>query len=409
MAVCEHPSTSIYTDSGNPTMNELSTEPGTDTSSEGSASTSILGSNSKSKKKNGMSIRRSTRLSKGRGDNSDSSSDDDDSDPNIDVGDVLMHDEDKMLEEEEDRANKLKKQMLAVALVKSVVEVQGIPIKKEEPQGHKPQLTQVNTTTNTLNATSNTGSGCGISVSTINEKIKKEALKSEISGILGKTIVGAGAKVSTSTTIIVPTTGVSTARVAKVTPSAPNNYAAQTAQTIATRVNISTRSRTRGTKIKTVGLKAQYASVREAPRYVPKPTLPVPNPILSSPALAIQKAPLKNKTKQTAARTSKGKRSNAVMKSEPLAMPPTEPLPTNLLSGIPVKKEEPSTKFNDCALTPTKSNETVANGTVIAPSRRRIFSIDLDRKYTYNIGQIMFALMLDPITYTYDFNFTYYR
>lgn len=408
MAVCEHPSTSIYTDSGNPTMNELSTEPGTDTSSEGSASTSILGSNSKSKKKNGMSIRRSTRLSKGHGDNSDSSSDDNDSDPNIDVGDVLMHDEEKMLEEEEDRANKRKKQMLAVALVKSVVEVQGIPIKKEEPQGQKPQLTQVNTTTNTLNATSNTGSGSGISVSTINEKIKNEALKSETTGILGGKIVGA--KVSTSTTtIVVPTTGVSTARVAKVTPSAPNNYAAQTAQTIATRVNISTRSRTRGTKIKTVGLKAQYASVREAPRYIPKPTLPVPNPILSSPALAIQKAPLKNKTKQTAARTSKGKRSNAAMKSEPLAMPPTEPLPTNLLSGIPVKKEEPNTKFNDCALTPTKSNETVANGTVIAPSRRRIFSIDLDRKYTYNIGQIMFALMLDPITYTYDFIFTDYR
>jgi hypothetical protein len=161
-----------------------------------------------------------------------------------------------------------------------------------------------------------------------------------------------------------------------------------------TRAN--TRAKTRGAKTRNVGLKAEYASVRETPRFAPKPSLPVPNPILSLPSTGIQKdavsaAPkqpmtrAKVKSKQSEALSRKRPASDptpagAVTSTQPQAAPPSAPLPTNTLSLMQVKKEDETAadEIVSSALTPLKSNETCGNDSDAFTSRRRIFSIDLD-------------------------------
>jgi len=396
MAVCEHLSTSIYTDSGNPShMSNLTTEAGTDTSSEGSASGIILAANKKNKSPT-QGTRRSSRLSKGRGELTNNSSDDDsDSDPNIDMGDVLMgHEETLLLEEELIADDKREKQMLAVALVKSVVENQGKSKETGQPMDQQGQQKRpVNMTTQASN---------GSSIVVKSENTMEMPEDNKVSGGSGGEMprnVGEIPIVSTSTPSVnvqVPLT-LAKAPVAVIATvsNAPNtnvtvvnDLTAQTDQP--GRVNVATRSRTRCTKAKTVGLKAQYASIRETPRCAPKPSLPVPNPILSSPAVIrsapgvkpIVKQPLTRASKVKAHPASRSSTAIPAIKKEPIAMPPSASLPTNLLSGQSVKIEEPmDLVVTSYTQTPTKSNETVSNGAMIPPGRRRIFSIDLDREY----------------------------
>lgn len=398
MAVCEHPSTSIYTDSGNPShMNNLSNQSGTDTSSEGSAPRIILEATSSNKKKNNSKgIRRSSRLSKGRTDMTNHDSSDDDSDPNIDVGEVLLGDEEKLLIDEELRADKKRqKQMLAVALVKSAVESKGGSMKTIEAKDqHTRQQNSVYTTTQPCEASSQSNQ-TEISSLKTNEDTFGNSVDAPNNVVHGPTAPPSAPSVA----VQVPSTSTITNVAAKVStiPNATNGNVAVTKKQIATqkvppvRANVTTRSRTRGAKAKPVGLKAQYASIRETPRYAPKPSLPVPNPILPSPAATSKASNSKIIVQQplTRAATSKVKAHPAsrsskvvpVVKKEPLAMPPTASLPNNLLTGQTIKEPE-GRMVSSHAPTPTKSNETITtNASVIPPARRRIFSIDLDREF----------------------------
>ena len=386
MAVCEQRTTNIYPNTGNTSINDLSSEPGTDTSSEGSATAMIIDADRTAKKKISPTkgIRRSTRLSKGRGDLSGHSSDE--SDPHIDVGDVLTRNGEKLLSSETGikKRQLIGNQMLAVALVKSVVESKSkVEAQvKEEPVGQNRQavMTQstnsiishskdaAKTNTNTSNKFKSTGDGVPILMNA------SDGTSSVGSGLPSGKVHPLPAPVSAR--LAPPPVAVTKANV-----NVSNSTIQRAAKPAPTRAN--TRSRTRGSKFKNVGLKAEYASVREAPRYAPKPTLPVPNPILSTPISTSQKpaskqnlsqARLMNKTQNAHAPVKRGLARTKVVRVK-------KETSVAALSTAVVKTENqplaPTTTMNE-----TKSNENATTDTDPFPARRRIFSIDLDRKYT---------------------------
>jgi hypothetical protein len=403
MAVCERPSTSIYTDSGNPT--HMSTETSTDTSSEGSTSGMILSATSggtKKKKGGPPGTRRSSRLSKIRGDvTNDESSSDDDSDPHIDVGDVLLGDEEKLLVDEEIRADeKRKTQMMAVALVKSVVQNQVKAEIKQSAESFGQQTQKLN-----IASTESVPKG---SVNVIEVKVEDAKEESPIVDVLPNENNAASTKTEVQNASVMTTTKVKFTEEAKVSNASVANACANAPvmkaesdqqKTLPIRANVTTRSKSKNTKSKTVGLKAQYASIRETRRYAPKPTLPVPNPILSSPAVAPKATGARTITVQSATqaiskKTHPATKSTAVVnvsiKKEPLAMPPSAPLPVNTLAAptVSVKEGDSTSHVQN---TPTKSNESNPSGNMIPPARRRIFSIDLDREFTSSQNTVIFT------------------
>lgn len=315
MAVCEHPSTtSIYTDSES-TMNTLTTEPSTNTFSEGSAVGIILDSGGVEKKHDSspMGTRRSTRLSKNQKHISGETSDD--SDPHIDVGDVLLHEEEKLMKSEVNRKDRREKQMLAVAIVKNAVK------QEEESSG------QGNQGQNTCANGSQEENACMSS----RKRQKVEVQKA---------------------------TNVATVNSSNVR---------KPVEAVATRA--STRLRTKASS--NVGHMA------------------VPNPILSSPALKASQSPVP--VTNTAKNVSKAKvkiepiatnmatrkrtvKRNSSTPAQPLQAPISAPLPDNTLATI---KKEPM------ATATLSTQADIQPEPVSLPSRRRIFSIDLDRKYFF--------------------------
>mmetsp|Transcript_8421 Transcript_8421/g.15891 ORF Transcript_8421/g.15891 Transcript_8421/m.15891 type:complete len:666 (+) Transcript_8421:168-2165(+) len=336
--------TSIYSNSDT-TMKELTTDPGTDTSSDGSDSAIILhtGALSKSCSHPSKQNRRSSRLSKGATDKHlDHSSDE--SDPHIDVGDVLLHDEEKLLKKEErkaDRQQLLEKQMLAVALVKNAV-------KKEEdaplPIQGKVEIREQNNESNIYKSTrkrrkviQEESDACP-SNSTVTDSLQNPPL-SPIS-------CGSSSLVSDS--------------MAKKMPEA-----------VATRV--SPRIKSRVAKSKNVGIKADYAMVRQTTMFTPKPSITVPNPILQSPSPGPQKPATNVAASQPTTRAkvkSKDSASNVSgISTRQRTMNGSTPTKIN---------EDTTTSVLQNAPTPTKSNETKSSDHVTLPVRKRFFSIDLD-------------------------------
>lgn len=343
MAVCEHPSNSIYSNS-DPTMKDLTTEPGTDTSSEGSDSAVILNSsaNTKLTRHPAKNNRRSSRLSKGTsGEYPDHLSDD--SDPHIDVGDVLLRDEEKLMKDEErkvDRQHLLEKQMLAVALVKSVV-------KKEEQSTQSTVDTRGN---GPQQAESHVYKSTRKRRKMVNDEIKSSSADS-LPNTSPLTPLSSGPSMTDCDVLKKPTAAIAT--------------------------RVSPRIKSRVAKTKNPGLKADYAMVRQTSRFAPKPSLPVPNPILSSPAPVTMKS-VSNPTNTTTRAKVKSKDVNSI----PAATTRKRSVPKQVKS-TPITSES-SNEEPVCILpnapTPTKSNETKlnANETIILPPRRRFFSIDLD-------------------------------
>ena len=403
MAVFEHASPNIYTDSET-TMNDFTTEPGNDTCSEGSASAMMIGSSTSTRNMSpSKGTRRSTRLSKGRGgDLSGHSSDD--SDPHIDVGDVLMQEEDRLLSDEERKADcrhRIEKQILAVALVKSVVKKEDLPDGLGNTHSQVVHEGEIESSTQPLSdSLDSSGDASDVCMSAEKRRkgneheIDEQPLVSpggcEDSGVVKNEVTTENNEVENNDVTSIPVTHAQT-----VDNESPQTTAS--GDTVVTRAN--TRAKTRGAKTRNVGLKAEYASVRETPRFAPKPSLPVPNPILSLPSggihkdavLAAPKQPMtraKVKSKQSEALSRKRPASDptpagAVTSTQPQAAPPSAPLPTNTLSFMQVKKEDesPTADIISSALTPLKSNETGVNDSDAFTSRRRIFSIDLDREY----------------------------
>ena len=317
MAVCEHPSTttSIYTDSES-TMNTLTTEPSTNTCSEGSAVRIILDSGRVEKKHDSspMGTRRSTRLSKNQKHISGETSDD--SDPHIDVGDVLLHEEEKLMKSEVNRKDRREKQMLAVAIVKNAVKQE----EESSGQGNQGQNTCANGSQEENNA-------CMSS----RKRQKVEVQKATNAATVNSSNVR------------------------------------KPVEAVATRA--STRLRTKASS--NVGHMA------------------VPNPILSSPALKARQSPVpvtnaaqnvsKAKVKIEPIATNMATRKRTVKRNsstpaQPLQAPISAPLPDNTLATI---KEEPMAT----ATLSTQAN--IQSEPASLPSRRRIFSIDLDRKYFF--------------------------
>jgi hypothetical protein len=404
MAVFEHASPNIYTDSET-TMNDFTTEPGNDTCSEGSASAMMIGSSTSTRNMSpSKGTRRSTRLSKGRGgDLSGHSSDD--SDPHIDVGDVLMHEEDRLLSDEERKADcrhRIEKQILAVALVKSVVKKEDLPDGFGNTHSQVAHEGEIESSTQPLSDSLDSSSGDASDVCMSAEKRRKgnehevdeQPLVSpagcEDSVGVKNEVKSENNEVENNDVTSIPVTPAQTAD-----NESPETTAS--GDTVVTRAN--TRAKARGAKTRNVGLKAEYASIRETPRFAPKPSLPVPNPLLSLPSAGIHKDAVlatpkqqmtraKVKSKQAEALSRKRPASDptpagAVTSTQPQAAPPAAPLPTNTLSFMQVKKEEksPTADIISSALTPLKSNETGVNDSDALTSRRRIFSIDLDREY----------------------------
>jgi len=390
MAVCEHPSPNI--------LNDLTTdEPNNDTCSEGSASAMMIGSSTSiTSMSPSKGTRRSTRISKGReGDLSGDSSDD--SDPHIDVGDVLMHEEDRILANEERNADcihRIEKQILAVALVKSVVKKEDLLDGLGKTHSQVVHEGEIESSTQPLSdSLDSRGDVC------MSAEKRRKGNEDEVKGqpsVLpaggdDNVIVKSEATAENTDVTSIPVTSAQT--VENETPQATAS-----ADSVASRAN--TRAKTRGAKTRNVGLKAEYASVRETPRFAPKPSLPVPNPLLSllsndihknavsvAPKQPMTRAMIKSKESEEISRKRPAldpTLAGAVTSTQPQAAPPSAPLPTNTLSFIQVKKEDetPAAEIISTALTPTKSNETGGNESdAFTSSRRRIFSIDLDREY----------------------------
>lgn len=345
--------TSIYSNSDT-TMKELTTEPGTDSSSDGSDSAIILHSGARSKSCSHPSKhnRRSSRLSKGTtNEHLDQLSVD--SDPHIDVGDVLLHHEEKLLMKEERKADRQQirdKQILAVALVKNVV-------KKEEDSS---QPIQDGTEAEERNCESKMSMYTRKRRKIVKEEAEACQSNSSSSGSLQRSAVSPPASGSSNLSI--------------------DSALKKTTETVATRV--SPRIRSRVAKSNTIGLKADYAMVRQTTMFKPKPSVPVPNPILTS--TGPYKTSANNAPSQPSSRV-KGKSKDAAPN---VSGKSTSKRPS---SDSATSKSPENSKKSDLpnAPTPTKSNETKSSDQVTLPARRRFFSIDLDRKFYVETLQLI--------------------
>jgi hypothetical protein len=260
---------------------------------------------------------------------------------------MLLHDEEKLLKLEErklDRQQMLEKQMLAVALVKSVV-------KKEEGSSQQNQETR------------------DIGPQHIETNVYKSTRKR-------RKIIDASNPCPTnrsSDDVLDNVLALSPAASGKTFPR-ENGEIMKHIEAVATRV--SPRIKSRAAKSKNVGLKADYAIVRHTTRLTPKPSVPVPNPILPSPAPSTLKDMINEVPSQPITRAKKKTKDSASL----LVGKTTRQRSTG--NSMPSSSSVDDTvSIRPNAPTPTKSNETKSGDHLIFPGRRRIFSIDLDRKF----------------------------
>ncbi len=393
MALCE---SKIFTDSGD--LN-------------GADSIQELLDGKRSRKREGktsprLGKRRSSRIRKrGAADdfsdgNCDSS---DDSDPNIQLGDnVLMDEEEKiMIKEESDLVNNqsAEKQLLAVALVRSVIDSKLKPddIKKEAMRKKDIPDDEILKSVNNINdppqvkkevnqsvdSTHMQNNNPGDYTNNVQPKIEEEVVEN--------TNLGANPAIDSQRQSVQPPEVNST-----LEPPNTNNK-------ISTQRN--TRSRSKSAKGgRTMALKGAYASIREAPRVVRKPnvtTIPVPNPILPSPVTTDlnkanvvteinpvlkmddmiqggQGAPTQNQQQQQTQNHNATKSSLANLTQNNVAT--TKPTAPNAAVACAIPARCPSN---------TNSNPTPQQAT-----RRRIFSIDFDSKF-------LLLLVLQPTYSTY--------
>lgn len=330
--------------------------------------------------------RRSSRIRKrdgssrsGCSDASDSSSDD--SDPNIQMSDdVLIADEEKMMMNDEaemdDRANQ---QILAVALIKSVMETKAT----EVPSG----LSKVKLENASDGMIKQNGK-------TENDSIKKEADDEGI-GCVDENMTDISQSNCPNITQECdekvgmnygqpyndPETGIKvensidmtdntnihndTSTIVSMTKSSKAQVSHSSGNT-KTAAYCSTRSRTKGAKNgRTMALKGAYASIREAPRVPRNPSvsLPVPNPILPSPA-----------PKEFGA-TSELTHEEVVDKTIPTS---SNGYLSTTSSAVAVSSDSSNTQDENA---PQQAVATNHPGNPNHTSRRRFFSIDLDRKF----------------------------
>ncbi len=160
----------------------------------------------------------------------------------------------------------------------------------------------------------------------------------------------------------------------------------------------STRSRSKAKGGRTMALKGAYASIREAPRVLRKPSasLPVPNPILPSPASNeltdnyehLPKSNIKVQQYQQV-KVEEGSIVQAIdNSSQDNFLRNTKPvLPLCKTSSVAVSQQI----RNETPVAPTRAQNnsvsfkglpsTIVNSANSLPTRKRGFSIDLDRKY----------------------------
>jgi hypothetical protein len=450
MAICD---TKIYSESG-----ELN---GTDAIPETSGILDGKGSTRDGKTSPRLSNRRSSRVRKRDGTSCSevSYSSSDDSDPNLQMGDSILIDEEEKLiikaESDVDADQRADKQLLAVAILKSVIETNvekssktngeaggggggvckvehvgghlGSSAKDDRPNdGHEKKIGLHNSIQ-------------GIHVhNKADENIKKEIMNSNGHGAVVP-LVKVEDKECSNATVTDPPNTAQKSHETKI----PSNSAllcnalkndrdgganitkrlklSQDSENMKLKGDVSdssvstkstsyrgTRSRSKGAKGgRTMALKGAYASIREAPRgVVLKPinvSLPVPNPILHSPA-----------TQETIENEQQAVRSNIKLQQhqevkieENIAIQPMAtcsqdtfitnetqtPAPTisSTIVGPQNPQIEPTTSATTISRPRTNSvsfmvpnhNHPVNqsyNITNNLPSRRRIFSIDLDRK-----------------------------
>ena len=290
----------------------------------------------------------------------------DDSDPNIRMEDeVLIEDEERMMMEEErdvDMTQRADKQILAVALMKSVLEsnksdkvIKSDKAKKEnnsvqaETVGESSGL-GVDSSARVKIEESDNGSTSAVEITQTNSVQNDNAIQT---GIKEESNIGLQKENSTPT---------------KVTkPKPTKSQAAQPTVTSKSSSYRSTRSRSKGSKNgRTMALKGAYASIREAPRVARKPnvSIPVPNPILPSQATIEPKQEQQNTDVVDTTMTDVSKDLLQAQSNNSLEQNSTRSR-TNSLSQT-YSKHPGNPQLN------TANNAT---------SRRRIFSIDFDRKF----------------------------
>ena len=411
MGICD---TEVYNNDGD--MNELGSI---------SKASSILdgkGSTRAGKTSPRLGHRRSSRIRKRVGtmpgcpDVSCSSSDE--SDPNIQMGEnVLIEDEEKLMIKEEseiDSSQRAEKQLLAVALMKSVIE----------------QKADMTTKPTVVKLEDNSGIGVGGNVRTNNE-IKKEhaektegmqqqAIQQESQLDKEKLITNKGkcpkitqkcnikteintglssgiAKVVAGTTVPLgstPKTG--SAKSEKIMTNigkAKSSKSGVSHVSSKTTIHRNNRLRAKGSKNgRTMALKGAYASVREAPRIPIQPSvsIPVPNPILPSPA------PRELKVYEGQAFKSKVNL-NELEKGDAVDQPITNfsqdifqthstPVPASCMSSNTIGQQQTQneavarSRTNSVSFAMANHPGVPSNLNNNFASRSRIFSIDLDRK-----------------------------
>lgn len=384
MALCD---TKIYTDSGE--MGETLPE------------THVILDGKRSRKREGkasprLGKRRSSRIRKrGAGDqftdvNSCYSSDD--SDPNIQVADdVLIEEEEEkiMIKEESDlvKNQNAEKQILAVALVRSVIdkhksdEHRKDAIKKEVP---------VNKPSNNLNDPKvkkedvNENPTPQPEVKTINNISSQPTQSTKDSDNVRKNVVPkiVMESISNTSSQVQSANNVQTNK-PESTILSGNNMKSSTQR--------STRSRSRSAKGgRTMALKGAYASVREAPRLPRKPNvaIPVPNPILPSPV------PNEiNKTKMNVKMNSVVKledmmqgRQTAPARNQQAHSQSSNIQSTTTKSVNVAQNSATSTQQGSNTVSFSTTSRHPGNPSAALPKRGRIFSIDFDRKFDAFVG-----------------------
>ncbi len=327
--------------------------------------------------------RRSSRIRKrdgtraGFSDSSDSSSDD--SDPNIHMGeDVLISEEEQMMMKDEakmDMSQRAEKQILAVALMKSVLEsnvtdMTSKPgkIKLENISDSSVGGQNINKCDSDNKNQSGETNGDDNNGTLTNVKMEVDESVPALTHSNGEietnyvqlplNNVGDGNSVEGVSTIKLEE-GTKLQKATKTKP--PSNTKATTYR--------STRSRTKGAKVgRTMALKGAYASIREAPRVVRKPNvaLPVPNPILPSSA------------------PTEGQSNNITQQKEEL-VDKTMNVPVTCTDSNPQEIDSRKTRNNSVSfVVANHPGNPSANMPNNLPTRRRIFSIDLDRKYSHD-------------------------
>lgn len=324
--------------------------------------------------------RRSSRIRKRDGtragftDSSDCSSDD--SDPNIHMGeDVLISEEEQMMMKDEakmDMNQRAEKQILAVALMKSVLESNATDmaskpskIKLENISDSSLGGQNINKCDSDNKNQSGDTNGDDTHGTLTNVKMEVDepvpALthsngESETNSVqpMINNVGEANNNVENVPTIKLEE-GTNLQKVIKTKP--PSNTKATTYR--------GTRSRTKGAKSgRTMALKGAYASIREAPRVARKPNvaLPVPNPILPSPApTEVQ--------------------SNNITQQKEESVDKTMNVPVTCTDSNPQEIDSKKTRNNSVSFVVSNHpGNPSANMPSNLPTRRRIFSIDLDRK-----------------------------